>query len=391
MISKLHIGKSTQEDLGAAVAEATGAAMKDALHPALAVVLATDGYPGEVLAGARSRQLGNLPWVGCSAAGVFADAAFLRAGLVVGVVSSPQAFVGVGAAGPVSGNPRSAGAAAVARALDQLPARSATRGRMALLFMNALGGHGAEVVRGAVHEGGTALAWAGGGAGDNLRFIQAAQFARGQAFSDHAVAAALDLPGHTGAGMRHGWRPYGPPTMVTRARGSHVLELEYEQAFEVYRRSATERGDEVTREGFTAFAMRHPLGIPQADGDHLIRDPIGVEADGSLRCVAEVPDGSLVRVMESNGSDLVGAARAAAEAARAAVGGPLGGAFVFDCVSRFLLLGDQGLRDELNAVSEGLGQGVPWMGCLTMGEVGALGAAVPQFHNKTTAVLALPG
>jgi hypothetical protein len=259
-----------------------------------------------------------------------------------------------------------------------------------LVFLNALGGHGAEVVRGAVHEGGNSLAWAGGGAGDNLRFTQTSQLARGKAYSDHVVAAAIDLPGRFGAGMRHGWRPYGPPTMITRARGAHALELEYEQAFEVYRRTAASRGDEVTRDQFATFAMRHPLGIPQADGDHVIRDPIVVEADGSLRCVAEVPDGSLVRVMESSAEDLVAAARVSAESAREAVQGPVGGALVFDCVSRYLLLGDDGMRDELRAIQSGLGPDVPWIGCLTLGELGALGAGVPQFHNKTTQVLAFP-
>jgi len=220
--------------------------------------------------------------------------------------------------------------------------------------------------------------------------MRTAQFARGKAFTDHAVAAAFDLPGVMGAGMRHGWRPYGPPTMVTRARGAHALELEYEEAFEVYRRSAALRGDQVTREGFAAFAMHHPLGIPQADGDHLIRDPIAVESDGSLRCVAEVPDGSLVRVMESSHADLIAAAHAAGTAARAAVGGPLGGAFVFDCVSRLVILGER-VTEELAAFGAALGQDTPMMGCLTFGEVGALGAGVAQFHNKTAAVLALPG
>ncbi|HEY3451413.1 MAG TPA: FIST N-terminal domain-containing protein [Myxococcales bacterium] len=390
MIARLHIGKSTRADVAEAVHEAVGDALKDALHPALAVALATDEYPAEALASRLSEALGKVPWVGCSAAGVFAGPQLLRQGLVVGVVSSAQAYVGVGAAGPIGGNPRSAGAAAVARALDQIPGAAAGRGRAMLLFLNALGGHGAEVVRGAVHEGGNAAAWAGGGAGDNLRFIHAAQFARGKAFTDHAVAAALDLPGPVGAGMRHGWRPYGPPTMITRARGPMAVELEYEQAFEVYRRTAAAHGDQVTAEGFTAFAMNHPLGIPQADGDHLIRDPISVDDAGCLRCVAEVPDGSLVRVMESGAEELFAAARGAAEAARAACGGAVGGAFVFDCVSRFLLLGDA-IGQELGAVAAGLGEGVPWMGCLTMGEVGALGSGVPQFHNKTAVVLALPG
>jgi hypothetical protein len=72
------------------------------------------------------------------------------------------------------------------------------------------------------------------------------------------------------------------------------------------------------------------------------------------------------------------------------VAGPIAGAFVFDCISRCMMLGDT-VRDELVTFENELGQGVPVMGCLTFGEVGTLGRGVPQFHNKTAVVLALGG
>src|SRR6185295_2355942 len=133
-----------------------------------------------------------------------------------------------------------------------------------------------------------------------------------------------DLPRPIGAGIRHGWRPYGPPTMVTKAAGAVALELEYESAFDVYSRQVTGKGDSVTKDSFAAFARTHPLGIPQADGEHVIRDPLAVDPGGGLRCVAEVPDGCLVRVMEGDPEALLSAALAAAEAARAATHGELG-------------------------------------------------------------------
>jgi len=201
--------------------------------------------------------------------------------------------------------------------------------------------------------------------------------------------AALDLPGRIASGMRHGWRPYGPPTLVTRARGAEVVGLEYEPAFEIYRRTAESRGAAVTEQAFAAFAMSHPLGVPQADGEHVIRDPLSVGPDHSLRCVAEVPDGSLVRVMQGTPEALIEAAASAGLVAREGVGGPLGGALVFDCVSRFLTLGER-FGEELARFQEALGAQVPMMGCLTFGEVGTLGTGVPQFHNKTAMVLALP-
>ncbi|MGI5862761.1 MAG: FIST signal transduction protein [Myxococcales bacterium] len=391
MSTQLHIGKSAQPAARAAAAEAASAALRGVAEPALAIALSAPGYQGPELAAALSHELGSIPWVGCSAPAVFAGSALMREGLVLGVISSGEAYVGVGVAGPVSRNPVHASAAAVARALDQMPARRPGRSRALLLFVDAAGGNGAEVVRGAVREGGAGVIWAGGGAGSgDLGSAPSALYARGVTYTDSAVAAALDLPGPIGVGMRHGWRPYGPPLMVTRSRGPITCELEYEPAFEIYRRIAGDQGDTVSLESFATFAMTHPLGIPQADGEHVIRDPLSVEPDGALRCVTEVPDGSLVRLMQGTPKALLLAAREAAYLARQKTGMSMGGALVFDCVSRYLMLGEA-FGEEIESFVTALGPSTPMMGCLSFGEIGALGSGVPQFHNKTAVVLALPG
>jgi hypothetical protein len=391
MSTRLYIGKSTNPDVGLAIGEASRLALCRASEPVLALVLSAGGNDPSRLAAALSQELGSIPWIGCSSAGVIVGSELIHHGVALGIVSSGEAYVGTGIAGPVSRNPAGAGAAAVARALDQLPPLSPQRSRAILIFVDAVGGQGAEAVRGAVREGGTAAAWAGGGAGgDNLGGTRTSLLARGSAYYDHVVVAALDLPGPIGVGMRHGWRPYGPPLMVTRSEGAIAHELEYEPAFEMYRRIAVNRGDDVSAESFAAFAMSHPLGIPQADGEHVIRDPLNVEQDGGLRCISEVPDGALVRLMQGNPRALLVAAQEAAVAARKRAGGILGGALVFDCVSRSLMLGDE-IGEELRGFQTAIGMQVPLMGCLTFGEIGALGAGVPQFHNKAAVVLALPG
>src|SRR5256885_8798467 len=53
-------------------------------------------------------------------------------------------------------------------------------------------------------------------------------FRSGRAYAESVVVAALDLSGQVAAGISHGFRPYGPPTMVTRAQGAVTAELEYE-------------------------------------------------------------------------------------------------------------------------------------------------------------------
>lgn len=389
MAMQIAVGSSASLDSRQAAREAVRSALRSAAHPAFALVLSTDQYDADALAAALSEELGPVPWAGCCTAGVFVGTQLLQQGLVIGVVQGPAVRVGVGMAGQVSEDGRAAGALAAQRALAQLPGAPPQGWSRALLVLpDAVTGNGADVVRGAVQVGGTGVIWAGGGAGDNLRFVRTAQFADGKAYSDSAVVVAIDSPVRIAAGIRHGFTPYGPATMVTRASGSAVSELEYEQAFSVYQRTAEGRGDQVSRDQFATFAMTHPLGIPQADGEHVIRDPLRVDGHGSLHCVGEVPDGCLIRVMEGDRACILGAAREAARSARQAVGGTVGGAIVFDCISRSLMLGE-GVREELAIFGAELGEGVPVIGCLTFGEVGVLGHGVPQFHNKTAVVLAL--
>ncbi|WP_441289190.1 FIST signal transduction protein [Sorangium sp. KYC3313] len=395
MATQVFVGASSAADPKEAASEAVAAALRGssraehAARPVFALVLSTDQYDADALAAAVTSQLPGVPWAGCCTAGVFAGSRLLRQGLVVGLVTSETVRVGVGVAQPVSQDGRRAGVLAASRALERFPSSVAPGWSRALIVLpDAVTGNGADVVRGAVEVGGTGVVWAGGGAGDNLRFVRTAQFAGGRAYSDSVVVVAIDSPARMATGIRHGFRPYGPPTMVTRAEGTVLAELEYEGAFSVYQRTARARGDQVNIDGFATFAMTHPLGIPQADGEHVIRDPLRVVSPGGLYCVGEVPDGCLIRVMEGDPIGLVGAAREAATTARDAVAGPIAGAFVFDCISRCMMLGDT-VRDELTTFESELGESVPVMGCLTFGEVGTLGRGVPQFHNKTAVVLAL--
>jgi hypothetical protein len=380
------VGTSTLRDVEGAVREAIGGTLAGTDSPAFALVLAARPYPPEALAAAVTEALGTVPWAGCCSAGVVSGRRLLREGLAVGIISSPGARVGLGVEA-LGTDGRAAGASATSRALAGFPPAPPAGGtRAMMLFSDGSLANAADVVRGAVEIAGAGVVWAGVSLGGTD--VPRAQLAAGKAHIDSVVAVAIDLRTRLAAAISHGFRPYGDPTMVTRAHGAVAAELEYEPAFTVYQRTASARGDQVTPESFPSFATTHPLGIPRADGEHVIRDPLGVEPDGGLRCFAEVPDGSLIRVMEGDREGLLAAARSASSRARAAVPGPLAGAVVFDCISRAVMLGSS-FEDELDTFAAELDRSVPLIGCLSYGEIGALGRGGPQFHNKTAVVLAL--
>jgi hypothetical protein len=380
---QLRIGTSTDARVRDAVAEAASIALSGCGSPAFALIFATPEYAADDVATALREAMPHVPCAGCVTPAIFAGHDVLQRGVAIGVIDSVRLRVRVGAASLREGA-RNAGRRAARAALQGMPLPPSDRSRAIILLADTTAGDAAEVIHGAVEVAGAGVAWGGGGTGD-----RAAQFADGRALRDHVVAITLDGHSRIGSGIQHGWQPTGAPAIVTRAVGPVVERLEHLTAFEIYRAAAVELGEHVEMEHFSAFAMTHPLGIPQADGEYLIRDPVAVDDHGALRFMAGIPNGALVRVMDGTPTMLIDAAHIAARVARSDAGTPLGGALVFDCVSRYMILRD-GMCQELAACSAALGESVPLFGCLTFGEVGAFGARMPQFHNKTMVVLALP-
>ncbi len=394
---RLNIGTSTLADPAAALASAARDALGVCESPVLAFVFSTYDYAPAEVAAAAKRAFGALPWAGAVTPAILVSsgalprgtACIVPRGVAVGVIDCARMRVRVGSSRSPCSDAREAGRHAARDALVDMPLPPADRSRAIVLFSDTEACDAAEALHGAVSVAGAGIAWCGGGTGASEAGVSSARFAHGRPFDEHVVAVTLDCHSRVGIGMKHGWQPTGAPAMVTQANGCMLERLEHRPALEIYRGAAEERGSGGDDEHFASFAMTHPLGIPQADGEYLIRDPVSADASGALRFMASVPDGALVRVMEGTPEMLVQAARDAAKAARDDAGAPLGGALVFDCVSRYLLLRDR-LNDEVAACQAALGDDVPVLGCLTFGEVGAFGARMPQFHNKSMVVVALP-
>ncbi len=385
----LRIGTSDALGVVDAVTQAVQAALSACASPVVALVFSTPDYDAEQVVATANRALGALPWAGSVTPAILHGHRVLLRGIAVGVIDGGEVRARIGVGGPMSAGAHHAGRRAALDALTDMPLPPADRSRAMILIIDTDRGDAAEALRGAVSVAGAGVAWSGGGMDDGGD-ARSVQFAQGRALRDHVVAIALDCRARVGTGVQHGWQPTGAPALVTRAQGMLLERLDDRPAVEVYRTAARERGELVEGEHFAAFAAAHPLGIPQVDSEHLVRDPFSVDADGAIRLAAGVPAGALVRVMDGTPEMLLAAAQVAATTAREDTGGPLGGALVFDCVSRAVMLGDR-LGEELAACEAGLGHGVPLLGCLTAGEIGAFGARMPQFHNKTMVVLALPG
>jgi hypothetical protein len=214
------------------------------------------------------------------------------------------------------------------------------------------------------------------------------QFHGGAVLQHAVVGAAIGSEGPIGIGVQHGWRKIGEPMVVTASDGNRVLTLDDQPALTAYLGRLNAPADAAASpEAFTRFALTHPLGLSRRSGDE-VRFVAGADfADGSLNCIASVPQGSLTWLMEGDYDSVLAATIVACEHAVAGLGGqPPLGLLAFDCIARKGILGDDGIMAEVSHIAE-FAAGAPVAGFYTYGEI-ARTRGVNGFHNQTLVVVA---
>jgi hypothetical protein len=109
--------------------------------------------------------------------------------------------------------------------------------------------------------------------------------------------------------------------------------------------------------------------------------------DRSIGCIAEVPQGGMAWFMEGDGDSVLEATDAACRDAMEALDGPPLGVIAFDCIARRGILGDAGIRAEIDRIAK-FSDGAPVAGFYTYGEI-ARTKGISGFHNQTLVVLAV--
>jgi hypothetical protein len=246
-----------------------------------------------------------------------------------------------------------------------------------------------EIVRGAYGVLGAGVPLVGGCAGDDLKMATTFQLHGDEVLTDAVVAAGIGSDAPLGIGMRHGWRKVGEPMLVTRSGGNRVYTLDGERALDVYlERLEVRAPPRMNQERLAQIARVHPLGLSSRNGEH-IRFIAGGDLDErSLSCIAEVTQGGLVWLMEGNAESVLEATDAACDDSLLALEGrPPLGMLAFDCIARRGVLGDQGIRVEVDRIAK-RATGAPVAGFYTYGEI-ARTRGMRGFHNQTLVVLSV--
>lgn len=359
-------------------------------------VFASASYEyGPLLDGIRSVIGADAKLFGCSSAGEFTESAVEEGSIALAVVTSDslRCFTGLGTG--LSDNVT----ACAGEAIRSLPSSVEGYPHMsAIALHDGMAGTGEQLALACQRKLGQHVSLAGGSAGDDLRMEATHVFCEGEVVEDGVVMALLAAEEPITLTVNHSHTPISDPITVTDADGSTVNELDGRPAFEVWRDIvrgvATEHTGidvdelEADTEQLTALLTRFEFGIDQGQAFKIRWPGLTERADGPLEFAVEMPEGTVLRVMHSDPSKQIATVREATrEAIETAGETDIAGAFVYDCVCRAAILGEE-FPTAIEAIEEQLP--APFVGFETYGELCLQGGQTSGYHNTTAVVMLLP-
>jgi hypothetical protein len=186
--------------------------------------------------------------------------------------------------------------------------------------------------------------------------------------------------------VRHGYPVAKTLMRAISTTGNRINLIDQRPALEVYQDVIyDEFGVTLTRDNFYDYAVHFPLGLVMAD-EVVVRIPVGLEDDGSIVCVGEVPANSLLRLIRAPSLDESHCVSSIAESLKSVARVMGESLLTFYCAGRRMHLGD-GATDELLQLRRETGVST-LAGALSLGEVSTLdGLGTPVFHNAALVCL----
>jgi hypothetical protein len=199
-------------------------------------------------------------------------------------------------------------------------------------------------------------------------------------------AIVLLLNSDVAIGIKHGYSRLSGPYVATDTSSNKIAELNWENAYDTY--SEVVNNDSVipiSKEDFFSISKGYPLGINRKDHEDIVRDPISVDADGTLNCIDDVPENAALYILKGEPLKLIDAAKSSCEEALKQVDGSPEHCLLIDCVTRVLYLGDD-FNKEIKTATQKIHSVYPDMhvkGVLSMGEISTFKDGRLELYNKT--------
>ncbi len=232
---------------------------------------------------------------------------------------------------------------------------------------------------------GTNTTFLGGGAGSLSLEQQPCVFDNQGFYMDAAVVVIFETS--ISIGVQHGWKKIAGPYIATKTSNNVIEQINWQNALEVYKETIMQdSGADIRIDNFFSIAKGYPFGIVKENAECVVRDPIATNPKGELICVGEVPENTVLDILKGENSQLIDAAKDAANIAINAIEHP-SQAIIIDCISRALFLEDQ-FTEELqkaNGIIQLKNNATHISGALTLGEISSYNGFL-EFFNKTIVI-----
>lgn len=249
---------------------------------------------------------------------------------------------------------------------------------LALLLSSVVSGRETEILQALRAELGPCAFFGGMACGDYDRgmgdpaFMRSFQYCGPQLEERGARLALLEWPRSIklGFGFAHGWQPVGPAVRVTKARGGRVTEIDGIPVFRYYRQFL---GEDHDSDFFRLLIQRYAFSLLGPGGSRIKLPVICDEKNGAITYFpAEELEGREVQLIQASRRGLVDGSREAARRCLAALDGAKPSfVLMVSCCTRKAILHSR-MDDELDAVGEVFGKGVPIFGYYSGGELAPL-------------------
>jgi hypothetical protein len=221
---------------------------------------------------------------------------------------------------------------------------------------------------------------------------ETAQFWDVEVLSHGVLALALSGPFTAEIGICHGTAPTGIESVVTKAVGNQVLEIDGRPAVDVWREVTGCSADDLLHQSYFASwavgverrsAVEGPDGVRELKG-LVVRGAFGFTTTGAMILQAAVPEGSKIMLRHRTVEEVLSGTVAMARDLTGRLQGRQPWAVLgFECAARtYPFLGPQNTRDEHLALRQEIAPAAPWLGMMAWGEIGP-SAGQTAFHNYT--------
>ena len=184
-------------------------------------------------------------------------------------------------------------------------------------------------------------------------------------------------------GSQGGWDMFGLEKEITRSSANVLYEIDDQNALELYKKYLGPDANNLP-----GSALLFPLAVtfPGAQSP-VVRTILSIdETNECMTLAGDVPAGSKVRLMKANFDNLTDAASRAASNTISNQDLKPDFSLLVSCVGRKLVLGSR-IEEEVEAVCETIGTGIPVAGFYSYGEISPFNEGGScQLHNQTMTI-----